>query len=526
MLIEPRNFLAIYDTTVAALTQTPNDPVLQHRAVLALARAGSLDFAWAEYRRYGLDKITAHQDAKLLEDIMGLGARLLKDLFLTSSGKAARDYALQSSEAYETAFKLTGGYYSGINAATMGLMGGIDAAMIASRAQDIMRKLPALTELDKETLYFIEATRAEALLLIGQTYKARNVLRGAIRHDPQNYAAHASTLRQFKMILEKRGEDLDWLSIFEPPKPAHFAGHLFKIGPATKIGSLSAAAQDKLKIDISDAIQLNDIGFGYGSLAAGSDIVIAEVLLDEGCALHITLPVQPEVFLTHSVEPFGQDWAARFKRCWDAASSRDVVTHSTMWQQYETDRFSGNITMGKAILQAEHLAIDALQLLVWDECKGDKGTARNASDWLEAGRELIVVPYPGPRPENTAAQARSSVTVQASLFNAAADHALVFPDIYAAVEKALEIQKGNTDSARIGLHIDILPSKELGEDSTDTARELAANAVPGGILISEAVVSFLLLNHSGEFMMDYMGRLKSGDDGGDGVRAFALKRKG
>ncbi|MEP3889160.1 MAG: TRAFs-binding domain-containing protein [Hellea sp.] len=521
------NYVNIYDTVVVKLTQTPNDPVLQHRAVLALARAGSLDFAWAEYRRYGLDKIATHQDAKLLEDIMGLGARLLKDLFLTSSGKAARDYALQSSEKYEAAFKLTGGFYSGINAATMGLMGGMDAAMIASRAQNIMRQLPPLTELDKETLYFIEATRAEALLLLGETYKARNVLRGAIRHDPQNYAAHASTLRQFKMILEKGqneglNEDMDWLSIFEPPKPAHFAGHLFKIGPETKVGSLSSAAQDKLKIDISDAIQLNDIGFGYGSLAAGSDIIIAEVLLDEGCALHITLPVQPEVFLTHSVEPFGQDWAARFKRCWDAASSRDVVTHSTMWPQYETDRFSGNITMGKAILQAEHLSVDALQLLVWDERQGDKGTARNASDWLAAGRERIVVPYPGPRPENIAAQARPSVAVQASLFNKTTDQALVFPDIYAAVEKALEIQKNNAHSARIGLHIDILPSKDLGEDSADTGRELAANAVPGGVLISEAVVSFLLLNHSDEFSMDYMGRLGSDD----GVRAFALKRKG
>lgn len=500
--------------------------MLQHRAVLALARAGSLDFAWAEYRRYGLDKVTAHQDAKLLEDIMGLGARLLKDLFLVSSGKEARDYALQSSERYETAFKITGGFYSGINAATMGLMGGMEIAMIASRAQDIMRQLPPLTEIDKETLYFIEATRAEALLLLGETYNARNILRAAIRHDPQNYTAHASTLRQFKMILNRRDEDMDWLSSFEPPKPAHFAGHLFAVGDKTKIGSLSAAAQDKLKIDISDAIQLNDIGFGYGSLAAGSDIVIAEVLLDEGCALHITLPVQPEVFITHSVEPFGQDWTARFTRCWEAASSRDVVTHSTIWPQYETDRFSGNITMGKAILQAEHLSVAALQLLVWDERKGDKGTARNASDWLDAGRERIVVPYPGPRPDKMAAEAPSTVTVQASLFNKDTDEAFVFSKIYAAVQKALEIQKHNPHSARIGLHIDILSLEEADEVSADTARELAANAVPGGVLISEAVVSFLLLNHRSEFMMDYMGRLGNEDASDDGVRAFALKRKG
>ena len=513
-----------YDATVAELTKTPNDPVLQHRAVLALARAGSLDFAWAEYRRYGLDKVTAHQDAKLLEDILGLGARLLKDLFLASSGREARDYALRSSEGYEAAFKLTGGFYSGINAATMGFMGGMDEAMIQDRAQDVMRQLPPLTEIDKETLYFIEATRAEALLLLGETYSARNVLRGAIRHDPQNYTAHASTLRQFKMILQQRGAGIDWLVIFEPPKPAHFAGHLFKIGDQTKTGMLSTAAQDKLKIDISDAIQLNDIGFGYGSLAAGSDIVIAEVLLDEGCGLHVTLPVEPELFITHSVEPYGPEWTARFKSCWDAASSRDVVTHSTMWPQYETDRFSGNITMGKAILQADYLSVSALQLLVWDDRAGDKGTARNASDWREAGRDRIVVPYPGLRSEKFAPPEASKVTVQASLFNKATGEAGVFPGIYAAVEKALEIKSADTHTARIGLHIDILP---LDEGSTVTARELADNAVPGGILVSEAVVSFLLLNRGSEFMMDYMGRLGSGDAAsGDGIRAFALKRKG
>lgn len=515
-----RNMITTYDSTVAALAQTPNDPVLQHRAVLALARAGSLDFAWAEYERYGLDKVTVHQDAKLLEDIMGLGARLLKDLFLTSSGKEARDYALQSSEKYESAYKLTTGFYSGINAATMGLMGGLDAAMISDRAQNIIRELPPLTELDKETLYFIEATRAEALLLLGETYKARNVLRGAILHDPQNYAAHASTLRQFKMILKQRGEDMEWLSLFEPPKPAHYAGHLFKIAAETQIVSLSATAQDKLKIDISDAIQLHDIGFGYGSLAAGSDILIAEVLLDEGCSLHITLPVEPDVFITHSVEPYGDDWTARFKQCWEAASSRDVVTQSTMWPQYETDRFCGNITMGKAILQAEHFSVDALQLLVWDERSGDKGTARNASDWTDAGRQQIIVPYPGPRSDKAAMAETVPVSIQASLFNKDDNTEILFPDVFTAVQKALEIQKSNSHSVRIGLHIDILPR---GEGSTETARELAETAVPGGVLISEAVVSFLLLNHGGEFMMDYMGRLGGGEDG---IRAFALTRKG
>ena len=512
--------LTSYDTTVAALTQTPNDPVLQHRAVLALARAGSLDFAWAEYRRYGLDKITVHQDVKLLEDIMGLGARLLKDLYLASSGKAAKDYALQSGEAYEAAFKLTGGFYSGINAATMGLLAGMPEAIITTRAQEIIRQLPALDDIDKETLYFIEATRAEALLILGEAYQARHVLRAAIAHDPQNYTAHASTLRQFKMILKKLGGDMSWLSAFEPPKPAHFAGHLFEIGTETKIGMLSVEAQDKLKIDISDAIQMNDIGFGYGSLAAGADILIAEVLIDEGCSLHITLPVEPEVFMTHSVAPYGADWIARFEKCWEAASSQDIVTHSTLWPQFETDRFSGNITMGKAILQAGDLSVTALQLLIWDEKLGDKGTARNAQDWTETGRKQLVLPYPGPRNTKDGVDKPSDVTLQASLFNKDDDTSQIFPNVYASVQHAIKTRQDNGKSAKIGLHVDITP---LGEAPSNTAMQLAENAVPGGILVSESVVSVLLLNHETEFMVEYMGRL---DSSTSGVRAFALKSKG
>jgi len=514
------NYLLSYEKAVKALIQTPNDPVLQHRAVLALARAGSLEFAWAEYRRYGLDKITAHQDAKLLEDVMGLGARLLKDLFLASCGKITKDYALHSSEKYETAYKATGGYYSGINAATMGLLGGMPEAIIVNRAQNLLRDLPPLTELDKETLYFIEATRAEVLLILGETYKARQVLRRAIRHDPRNYTAHASTLRQFKMIASYRGDDEAWLSAFQPPKPAHFAGHLFKIGAETKAGILSGATQDQLKIDISDAIQVNDIGFGYGSLAAGADIVIAEVLMDEGCDLHVTLPVEPDIFLEHSVMPFGSDWISRFQACWEGALTRDIITQSSIWPQYETDRFSGNVTMGKAILQAEHLSVEALQLLIWDGKKGDRGTALNATDWIEAGRGQIVLSYPGPRKKIAKPEKSVSVTIQVSLFDQTNDEEHIFPDIYAAVQRAFELQRKNKHQSRIGVHIDILPK---GQILSHTAQLLAENAVPGGLLISESVVSVLLLNHADEFHMDYMGRLSGSEDG---IRAFTLKRKG
>lgn len=54
------DYIQIYESAVASLSNTPGHHDAQHKAVLALARAGSLDFALAEYKRYGLDTALSH----------------------------------------------------------------------------------------------------------------------------------------------------------------------------------------------------------------------------------------------------------------------------------------------------------------------------------------------------------------------------------------------------------------------------------------------------------------------------------
>ena len=100
-----QNPLATYEAALAALQTADERQGLEHKhkAVLALTRAGSLDFALAEYNRYGLGDIRHH------EDIMGLGGRLYKDLYLSHSGEEAKEFARLSAEKYEDAYKDTGG---------------------------------------------------------------------------------------------------------------------------------------------------------------------------------------------------------------------------------------------------------------------------------------------------------------------------------------------------------------------------------------------------------------------------------
>ena len=138
------DYVQTYERAIDALRLTPKDQELQHKAVLALARAGSTRLALAEYNRYGLDAIRNH------EDIMALGARLSKDLYLYSEGKTALDHARDAAHKYEAAFKDSNGFYSGVNAAAMALMAEMPGAQINDRTKTILATLPVRDKLSSE----------------------------------------------------------------------------------------------------------------------------------------------------------------------------------------------------------------------------------------------------------------------------------------------------------------------------------------------------------------------------------------
>lgn len=177
------DYLNSYESAVVQLRASPHSRELQHQAVLALARMGSLDFALSEYQRYGLADVRHH------EDIMSLGGRLSKDLYLRATGKDATKHALNSAQKYEAAYHDTHGYYSGINSATMALLAGMPQEVIKERATLIQKALPPTENLSPTEYYFIEATRAECFLLLGKPQTAKETLQIAIQHDPLNFTA-------------------------------------------------------------------------------------------------------------------------------------------------------------------------------------------------------------------------------------------------------------------------------------------------------------------------------------------------
>jgi hypothetical protein len=337
-----------------------------------------LDFARSEYVRLGL---ADDDDA----DTIALGARLLKDVALASEGPRRIAFAKASRLRYETLSRRFGGVYGAINAATMTLVAG-DRAGAVSRAAVVLQAPPrALTG---EAAYYEAASRAEALFLVGDLEAARRRMEQALAFAPRAYAAHASTLRQMEMLCRELGLDPDWLAPFRPPVCAHFTGHIQNV------------CDEVLRPGVDEALRAARVGFGYGGLAAGADIVFAEALLEAGGELHVVLPINRAAFVKVSVAPFGQPWVERFERCMARAASIRYASQDPYLGDEQVFAYASQFAMGCAVLRAQTLATEAVQLAAWDgrAAPGPAGVSADMAYWARSGRRGVVIEVDRPVP--------------------------------------------------------------------------------------------------------------------------------
>ena len=368
------------------MTSSPSPTLL---SIVALARSGSLDLAW---RR--LEGLGAAGDDPAALTVRG---RLLKDRALAASGPDRRALYREAAAAYGRAGELGGAAtYPFINAATLSLLAG-DASAAREAAERVLGLIQA-GEDGPETPYWREATRAEALLLLERGEAARAALAAAVALAPRAWEDHASTLRQFGLILEAQGTDAAWLDAHRPPRVLHFAGHM---GVETAPGELAA--------QVDGFLARERIGFGYGALAAGADIVIAEGLLANGAELHLVLPAPPEAFAAASVSA---PWRERFEAVLARADSVQVTGRPEPLADAAGHQLAAEAAMGCAVMQARMLMTEAVQLLVLDGPGGPGGktggSAWIGSRWLDGRRrqEIQVAPRVGarPRPEADAGE--------------------------------------------------------------------------------------------------------------------------
>ncbi len=361
----------------------PPPPALA--AIIALARSGALDRARRLFDEVGLVSVTDEPAT------LSVHGRLLKDEARRAPAAARADLWREAGDAYARAADLSGATYHLINAATLALLAG-DRPTAEARAQRVLDKLDA-GDTGPETPYYLGATRAEALLLLGRAGEARAALEAACGLAPEAWEDHASTLRQFSVILETLGEDDGWLAPLQPPRSLHFAGHM------------GVADTADLRARIGDLLDKERIGFAWGALAGGADLIVAEAVLARGAELHLVLPAPAAVFRAESAAPLGGEWPARFDAVLGQATSVVVVEPGLAATTLLHVRLAAEIAMGRAVMKAGSLASEAIQLLLTDSGSATSVTGQIGAHWRRGGRRQIQLDLP--RPSAAAGRGRS-----------------------------------------------------------------------------------------------------------------------
>ena len=536
--------LTAFDLAERGLDEHPDDLWLKHRAVLALARAGSTDEAARRFGEYGLAAVDA-------EDVAALRARIVKDIALAADGLERSEAAARSAALYAAIHERTGGWYPAVNAATLSLIAGNPdrAERYAHAALEALAKRG-------DGSYYAAATEAEAELVLGRPDAAADALARAVALNEGDYGALSTTRRQLRLVCEATGADVAVLAPLAGPSVSHFCGH--------RVGAVGAEARFPAE---------------------------AEALLAHGAELHVVLPVSLEEFVRASVAPAGPAWVERFHRCIDAATTIQYATDDARGSDDVLFRYGSELAMGLALLRARFLDAQARQLAVWDRggAHGAAGTAIDIATWRRGGRLTVAIDPAGLRWEvdgdtpATFSETGAERVVRAVLFadmrgfSKLADEqylrfdetvmaafaevlreangvasmntwgdalAVVLDDVVAAANCALRLQEemASLDLAsaglpehlalRLGAHLGpVLPSFDpvrgvptfTGSHVSRTAR-IEPVTPPGAIYVTSAFAAALVLAGRDELACDYVGHMPAAKDWGR-LRMYRLRRR-
>jgi hypothetical protein len=516
--------------------------------ILALARAGATARAWTDFVAAGYES-SADPVYRTLE------GRLLKDQ-ATSSQKPEERSRLYGAAAAAYAGAAAGGgsTYPLINAAALFLLSG-DREASSELATQALARIDADPE-EPETPYWREATRAEALLLLDRGDEARTVFADATVLAPKAWEDHASTLRQFALILAAQGKESAWLDAHRPPRSLHFGGHM-SFDPRV-------FRREHLDEKIAAVLDEEKVGFGFGALAAGADIIIAEALLARGAELNAILPGGPEAFAAVSVDPFGKPWRRRFDAVLAMAETVRPVRPLGASPDAAMIGLADEVAMGAALMNGRRLESSAVQLLVLDSAETANGASgRSREIWAAGGwRQRVLTALRETRRDSAMPAARSAEPLAVIAIGLGHDAAvgqvlaelhgriarlpapalapyltedrliLAYPGPGEAAEAAVRLLGGSSgaSSLRIGgqygpaatFHDPFSNALRLTPAATAAAAGALASAPPGTACVTDDFAAALAAAGPRRPASEYIGELEPPDDGPP-VGLYALK---
>jgi class 3 adenylate cyclase len=218
----------------------------------------------------------------------------------------------------------------------------------------------------------------------------------------------------------------------------HYAGH--RIG--TQLSEAQAAA---LAPRIDAILAAHEVGIGFGSLASGGDIVIAEALLKRGADLNLVFPFRLDEFRDISVRPAGGRWLERFESCLARARSQHFATDDSYLGDDSLFGYTSRLAAGLTLQRAASLDAAARLVAIWDGGGPGRqspvaGTAVDVGLWHSLGLPADVLTPQGQEIDPGLAPAPQ--TGLADIVGKRVPRALLFGDIKGfskLVEKQLPV---------------------------------------------------------------------------------------
>lgn len=429
-------FLA-FDITAEGLLVFRNDLRLTQLQALALARTGATRRANSMLDQL---RLSGHQD----EETLGILARTHKDFFMMATNpEEKRKHLRISFDLYHTSYQRNHGYYSGINAATMGMMAG-ETQIARQTAQEVMELCERTLENlgpESDERYWLEATLAEASIILGDLTKAERHYRSATVGGGDKLAIVSRTRAQARLLLEHMTGNPNLLDhCFHLPRIVVFSGHMFD-RPERAQPRFPLAAEGMVRAEVARRLQEVEAQVGFSSLACGGDLLFAEALLERGGEVNIVLPFNQRDFRKCSVDLIpGVDFGARFERVLARAATVTILSEWGDATDGAPFDYCNRAINGLALLKGKFFGMDVVPMAVWNGQPGDGagGTHSFVEYWssrapmVEIIRldQLLAKGAPAPaRAATTDASAAGAVPDRGALVSKQQIKAMLFADV-------------------------------------------------------------------------------------------------
>jgi len=382
------DYLGACDAALLGLEQHPKARELQYRAVLNLSRTGANKRARQLWSRYDLANLDSTLNAELDKNIAALGARLDREEALVAIAAQRKAKLETAAKHYESIYDRTASTFLGINAAVLYELSG-KSARARGIAARIVAKCASAEPQSQEDAYQLAADRAAAALVLDDLSDAHRAIEEAAKLAA-NAASIASTHKQLIQICDHKHIGREILAPLRNRNVIHYTGHM--IAAKGKPGRFPAQAEGRVAKAIRVQLGDQNVGYGYGSLACGADTLIVEALLERKGEVGVVLPFETGSFVKQSVVAAGGDWLDRFEKCLRQAR----VVHATEGE-YAGDpavfAYASALAMGLAVLRAQQLGSEAIQLAVWDgrETAGNAGSFADIRAWRSQGLKTVTI---------------------------------------------------------------------------------------------------------------------------------------